>query len=52
MTNENRDLIFFVTIIVLGLVQHPLEKFGKSFFMKIIPERKFPLGSEQRDAKA
>ena len=52
MTNENRDLIFFVTIIVLSLVQHPLENFGKAFFMKIIPERKFPIGSEQRDAKA
>jgi hypothetical protein len=52
LTNENRDMIFVLTILVLSLVQHPLEKFGKSFFMKLIPERKFPTGSSERDAKA
>jgi hypothetical protein len=52
MTNENRNVIFFTTMIVLSLVQHPLETFGKSFFKNIIPEKKFPLGSLERDAKA
>jgi hypothetical protein len=52
LTNENRDIIFVVTMVLLSLVQHPLEKIGKSFFIKIIPERKFPLGSKEREAKA
>jgi hypothetical protein len=46
MTNPNRNLIFLVTMIVLSIGQHPLEKFGKSVFMKVISIRKFPLGSE------
>lgn len=46
MTNENRNFIFFITIFVLGLAQHPIEEAGKAFFKRIIPEKKFPIGSE------
>jgi hypothetical protein len=52
MTNENRNLIFVITMGLLSLVQHPLEKIGKSYFIKIIPLKKFPIGSKERETKA
>jgi hypothetical protein len=52
MKNENRELIFFSTMIILAIFKHPLELSSKKFFHKIIPEKKFPLGSQMRDEKA
>ncbi len=39
-------------MIALSLIQHPVESFGKHIFLKILPEKKFPLGSEARETKA
>jgi hypothetical protein len=52
MTNQNRDIIFGLTIIILSLLQHPIETIGRRFFIRVIPERKFPIGSDQREQKA
>lgn len=32
MTNKNRELIFFTTMIVLAILQHPIEKISKNYF--------------------
>jgi len=45
MTNKNREVIFFTTMIVLAFVQKPIEKFSKQYFIHAIPTRKFPIGS-------
>jgi hypothetical protein len=52
MKNDNRELIFLGTIGALALVQRPLEYISKLAFMKILPSRKFPHGSELRASKA
>jgi hypothetical protein len=51
-TNDNYALIFFSTILVLYFLKAPIEQTSTKFFMKVIPERKFPLGSEGRQQKA
>jgi hypothetical protein len=50
--NEYREIIFFSTMIILAIGQHPLESVSKKFFLKIIPLAKFPIGSEGRESKA
>ena len=50
--NENREFIFFVTIIIVAIGKYPLENYSKNLFIKIITERKFPLNSEARKEKA
>ena len=52
LKNENRELIFFVTMIVLAIGKHPLENGSKNLFYKTITEKKFPLNSEARRDKA
>lgn len=39
-------------MIILAIAKHPLEYSSKKFFNKIIPDRKFLVGSEMREAKA
>lgn len=51
-SNQNRVLIFMATILVLMLVKGRTETASRSIFYKILPEAKFPLGSEGRDQKA
>lgn len=50
--NENRELIFFSTILTLLFIQRPIEMVAKRVFMIVIPTRKFPIGSELRETKA
>jgi hypothetical protein len=52
MTNPNRWAIFFPTIITIMFVKGPLERFSNEIFMKIIPDRKFPIGSDGRAKKS
>lgn len=52
LKNENRELVFFVTMIVLAIGKHPLENSSKNLFIKIITEKRFPLNSEARRSKA
>lgn len=52
MPNPNRWAIFFPTIIAVMVVKGPLERFSNEIFMKIISERKFPIGSDARLKKA
>lgn len=51
-TNPNKWAILIPTIIVMVVVKGPLEKFSTEVFQKIIPEKKFPLGSKERAEKA
>jgi hypothetical protein len=39
-------------MIILAIVKPPIEDSSKNFFNKIIPDKKFPLGSEMRVAKS
>jgi len=50
--NENREYIFFATMISLAIFKHPLEHSASKIFEGIIPEQKFPVGSKMRDEKA
>lgn len=52
MKNPNRWAIFIPTIIAIMVVKGPLEKFSNEIFMKVIPDRKFPIGSDARVKKA
>ena len=51
-TNPNRWAIFIPTIIAIMVVKGPMEKFSMEIFMKLIPDRKFPIGSDARAKKA
>lgn len=52
MPNPNKWAIFIPTIIACLVVKGPMEKFSIEVFMKLIPTRKFALGSEARAKKA
>ena len=50
--NPNRWAIFIPTIMMLFIVKSPMEKFSTEVFQRVLPSKKFPLGSEIRDSKA
>jgi hypothetical protein len=52
MPNPNKWAIFIPTIIACLVVKGPMEKFSIEIFMKLIPTRKFPVGSDARAKKA
>lgn len=52
MKNENRELIIALTFIGLMVVQRPIELTFKAVFMRVIPQTKFPRGSDLRESKA
>jgi hypothetical protein len=53
-TQENPNLMLLVitTIVTFSIVQRPIEKASMNFFMRIIPESRFPLGSSLRESKS
>ena len=46
--NPNKLAIFIPTILACLIVKHPLETTAYEIFMRIIPQGKFPVGSELR----
>lgn len=52
LENENRELIFLLTLITLTLLQRQIEVRSRNLFQKILSEKKFPSGSKLRVAKA
>jgi hypothetical protein len=50
--NENTFAISFATILVLLLLKSPVEKISTQVFLRVIPEKKFPLGTVGRQQKA
>jgi hypothetical protein len=52
MPNPNKWAIFIPTIIASMVVKGPMEKYSIEIFMKLIPVRKFPIGSDARQNKA
>lgn len=51
-SNPNTLAIFFPTIIACMIVKTPMESTSFEIFMRILPQKKFPLDSEGRRAKA
>ena len=52
MSNPNRFAIFVPTILALIIVKRPIENTAYEVFQRIIPTKKFPLGSELRKDKS
>jgi hypothetical protein len=50
--NPNRWAICIPTIIMLLIVKSPLEHFSTEVFQRVLPDKKFPQGSELRATKA
>ena len=51
-TNPNKLAIFIPTIIAMIIVKGPLERFSIDIFQRIISEKKFPIGTKERENKA
>ena len=49
--NPNRAWFFFGTMILLAILQFPIQAVSRSYFERALPENKFPKGTKERRVK-
>ncbi len=44
-SNSNKEIVFFITLVILFATKERIESKAQSIFEKCLPEGKFPIGS-------